>query len=182
MNTITIYMISNYVSISDILIYIGTILIGFELLRKINRFELMLILIVAWPLSPIINAFPITKQQRNRFKWKKLIKSFTLIKLLYAILFLIVLSPLSIFSLLLYMLTELINAIDKLLGILWQRLIKKYQKASRKFAAIIIERVKRYHGLSAAAVVRNMLNEKIPFLATIGIVLLIVGLLIKVFD
>jgi hypothetical protein len=179
MNTITISLIWNTISISDPLIYIGTILIGFELVRKINRFELILILIAAWPLSPIVNAFPTSEQQRARFKWKKLIKSFSVLKLLYAILFLLLLSPVSIFSFLVYILTELINAIDKLLSILWRRLIKKYEKASRKFAALIIQREKRYRGLSAAAVVRTMQNEQIPFLGTIGILLVIIGVLLK---
>ena len=181
MNTIIIHLIWNPISISDLLIYIGTILIGFELIRKINRYELILILIAAWPLSPIINAFPTTEQQRARFKWKKLIKSFSIIRFLYAILFLLLLSPITIFSFLFYILTELINAIDKLLGMLYYRLITKYQKASRKFAAIMIQREKRYHGLSAAAVVKNMQEEKIPFLATIGIMVLIIGVIMKFF-
>ncbi len=174
-------VLQTHFQIEDILIYAGTILIGFELLRKINRFELMLTLIVVWPLSPLINAFPTTQAQRARFKWRLIFKKFSLVKLFYTILLLPLLLPLSLVSLLAYIFTELVNSIEKLLNIVWKRLITRFEKASRKFAGILIQRTKRYHGLSARAVVAKMKEQTIPFLPIIGIILILISLFIRIF-
>ncbi len=180
-NSIVIKILwSQGISLSDVLIYIGTILIGFELVRKINRFELMLVLVAVWPISPIINAFPTTEQQRARFKWKKIIKSFSIIKFVYTVLLLPILLPISLIALLAFIITELINAIEKLLNIFWYKLIHRFEKAMRKFAGILIQREKRYHGLQARSVVRTLQNEKIPFLPIIGIALIIIGVFLKI--
>ena len=162
-----------------VLIYVGTMLIGFEFVRKLNRLELMLVLIAVWPISPIINAFPITARQREKFKWSNISKSFSLLKMIYTIILLPFLVPLSLISLLAYIFTELLNAVDKLLNLLWKRLITRYEESSRKFAGILIERTKRYRGLSSKGAVREMKNRKIPFLPVIGIILITIGLVMR---
>jgi hypothetical protein len=164
-----------------VLTYAGTMLIGFEFVRKLNRLELMLVLIATWPISPLINAFPTTARQREQFKWHNIVESFSLLKTIYAIILLPFLIPLSLISLLAYIFTVLINTIDELLNLLWKLLITRYEKASRKFVGILIERIKRYRGLSSKGVVREMKNRKIPFLPVIGIILITIALIMYIF-
>jgi len=162
------------------LTYVGTMLIGFEFVRKLHRLELMLLLIATWPVSPIVNVFPTTERERERFKWQSFLKSISVLKIIYMILLLPLLTPLSLMSLIAYMITELVNAIDNGMNWLWRVLISRFKDSSMKFARIVIEKNKRYRGLSPKRVFEEMKYRKIPFLPIIGIILITVALIMYV--
>ena len=138
------------------------------------------LLIAVWPVSPIVNAFPTTERERERFKWRDALKSTSALKTLYMILLLPLLIPLSLTSLIAYVITELVNAIDNSLNWLWRKLISRFKNASIKFARILIESRKRYRGLSPKKVFEEMKYRKIPFLPIIGIILITVALIMYV--
>lgn len=163
---------------TDLLVYIGTILIGFEFIRKINRLEVILLLIAAWPLGPIINAFPMKLSQREKYLAIIRNERGLLLKLFYAILLISLFSPLILLFLILFLVTEMVNWFDKLLNASWVKVINRFEGSARKIAGKIIETRKQYRGLSPKAVVREMKNP-IPFLPVLGITLIIVAFIIQ---
>jgi hypothetical protein len=167
--------------IEDVFVYIGTMLIGFEFIRKINRFEVILMLIFFWPISPVVNAIPTTPAQKARFRWNRIIRSLSKTKIVYSIILLLIFWPLSLVSLTIFIFTELIKAIDKLLNLAWNCLITRYETFSRKMVGFLIQNIKRYRGLSSRAVVRRMKEEQIPFIPIFGIILIIIALFMYVF-
>jgi len=164
-----------------ILTYVGTMLIGFEFVRKLNRLELMLLSIAVWPISPIINAYPMTEREREHSKLRSFLKSISFLDIIYTMLLLPLLAPLSLMSLIAYLLTELVNAIDNGMNWLWRVLISRFKNTSVKFVRIAIEKNKRYRGLSPKKVFEEMKYRKIPFLPIFGIILISVALFMYMF-
>jgi len=182
MNAIDISgIVQTSVSVETILVYIGTILVGFEFVRKIDRLQVILVLVATYPLKHAINAFPTTPEQREGFKWRKAIKSISGLKTFYTIILLIPLLPLSIVSLLAFLFTTLINSIDDLLNYLWRKLNIKFKDTSKKIASLLIQRIKRYHGLQPKSVVEKMIDTKIPFIPVIGITIILISFFMYIF-
>jgi hypothetical protein len=157
----------------DFLVYIGTFLVGFEFVRNVDRLQVMLVLLILSPIRHFVNAFPITKEQKEGFKWRKALKSMSFLSSFYATILLPVLIPVSIISLAIFLVTTFINGINDLLNYLWRRLLVQFKDIAKKIAYILIIKNKRYSGLQPHAIFDQMLKTKIPFIPIIGISLII---------
>ncbi len=179
MITVEGYLVWKILSVSDLLIYIGTLLIGFEFVRKLNKLELMLVLIAAWPIAPIVNRFP-KLLRKKPIDWNKHSNKIKPQKMSYSILFIIFLLPVSIISFVLFLLFESLNDFNKILNWLWRKILGRFRPMTKVVAKLTVEKVKRYRGISVREVVDEIQYREIPFLPIVGIILVIISFIMQV--
>ncbi|OGN95127.1 MAG: hypothetical protein A2Y89_02865 [Chloroflexi bacterium RBG_13_51_18] len=173
--------VDNSISVEATLVYIGTFLIGFEFIRKIDRIQVILSLLILSPFKHAANAFPITRQQRQGYKFRNAIKKITWLHIFYFLILLPLLLPLSLLSLIPFLITTFLSVIDNLLNYLWRKLITNFKDIAKKIATILIEKNKKYHNLQPKPVVELMINTKIPFIPVVGIILILVSFFMYIF-
>ena len=166
------------ITIEDLLVYIGTILVGFEFVRKLNRLELMFVLIAAWPLGSMLDIFSALRR-RKRIDWSRFNRRQKMLKILYGLILIIILCPVTIISIVLALVVEALNDFNKLLNWLWRKIMFRFRGITREVAILIIEKIKRYRGLSVRKVVDEVHFREIPFWPIIGIILITIGLILK---
>ena len=160
--------------------YIGTMLIGFEFIRKLRNLQTMLVLIAVWPLNSLLNAFPVTEKERTSSQWRRSLSSMSKLKVLYGVLMVVVLLPVTVLSLTVYLVTELVNIPHRVANLLYRMSLDRFQPLSMKFTRLIIERNKMYKGVSPKKVVENMKATELPFLPIVGVILITIAFLMEV--
>jgi hypothetical protein len=174
----TVNIIINTTTLGDIFTYIGTFLVGYEFVRKLNRLELMLVLVAAWPIGFFIDLFTMfwkkQKIKKKPFSWKYLFQ------IIYSLIFIIIFLPCSLLSVLFALIVELLNNINSGLNWLWGKIIARFRPVLRQVTIYTLERLnkkyKRYRGIQPKKVVDEIQYREIPFLPIIGIVLITLGL------
>ena len=164
-----------------VLAYIGTMLIGFEFIRKLTKFQTLLCLVAAWPFGPLINAFPLTEHEREIFKSQK--QKFTIkfiFGMIYGILLIIFLMPLTVISFVVNLVIGLINTFNQVLNLLYRRSIERFRPFSMKLANMIIRMHKRYEGLSAEEVIKNVKETEVPFPPIVGVILITTAFIMQI--
>lgn len=158
-----------------VLAYAGTMLIGFEFIRRIRNVQMMLVLVAAWPLASLINAFPVTQKGRASSQWRRSLSSVSKFKMLYGVLMVVILLPVTVLSLIVYLVTELVNVPHRVANLLYRMSLDRFQPFSMKLTRLIIERNKMYKGISPKKVVENMKGTELPFLPIVGVILITIA-------
>ena len=164
-----------------VLAYTGTMLIGFEFIRKIKNLQAMLVLIAAWPFSAFINAFPFTEHERKIFKSQQFALNFKFIfEMIYGILFILLWIPLTLIFSAINLVIDLINAFNKILNIFYRNAIERFRPFSMKLARMIIKKYKRYEGISVEEVIKNIKETEIPFPPIVGVTLITIAFIMQI--
>ena len=162
------------------LAYAGAMLIGFEFIRKLRNFQTMLVLLAVWPLSPLLNAFPVTEKERTSSQWRRSLTSMSKFKVLYGVLMVVMLLPVPVLSLTVYLVTELVNIPHRVVNLLYRMSLDRFQPFATKLTRLIIERNKMYKGISSKKVVENMKKTELPFLPIVGVILITIAFIMQV--
>jgi hypothetical protein len=167
-----------------LLTYIGTLLIALEfvrgakLIKGIKELQALVGMLLAWPFKPYLNAMA---SKRNSAKIKAAKAPLTILLLLYALLFLIIMLPITVGFYTLYLIISPLELIHLWVNKLYSIAQKEYKPTYKFWTVFTLNFYKAPKKITAGRVIKELRKGEIPVLPIIGIVLITIALFMQIF-
>ncbi|MFH0767938.1 MAG: hypothetical protein V1932_00015 [Chloroflexota bacterium] len=169
--------------IEMLLTYIGTLLIALEfvrgakLIRGIKNLQALVGMLLAWPFKPYLNA---VGSKGSSVKIKGLKMSLTVLLLLYALLFLIIMLPITVAFYALYFIISPLELIHLWVNRLYFVALKEYRPTYGFWTRFTLKSYKVPKRITEERVIKELQKGEIPVLPIVGIILITVALLMQI--
>jgi len=163
-----------------VLAYVGSMFIGFEFMRKYVYFYTFAVMIMCWPIRPLLNTFSIQNVSEwwDIFKCQKL--RFSLL-ILYGLPLTVLLMPLGVVVWAIYGIVVLLNCFHQVINRFNRYLVEGFrpflvQLAGRR----VLLGGKRYANVAEEKVIENIKGTEIPILPVIGVMLITAAFIMQI--
>ena len=158
-----------------VLAYIGAMLIAFEFVREaklIKGFKYLQALVgmlLAWPFKPYLN---VMSSQRKSLKIPIIKTPLTILLIIYALIFLIIMLPITVVFYLFYFIITPLELIHFGVNKLYFISQKGYRPTYGFWARTTLNSSKRYKNITEKQVINELQKREIPILPIIGVILI----------
>jgi len=161
-----------------VLTYIGTMLIALEFVRGakvlsgFKSLQALVGMLFAWPFRPYLNAMG---SQRKPFAMPVIKTSLAILLIIYAVIFLIIMLPVTIAFYLFYIIITPLEFMHFAVNKLYFISKKEYRPTYGFFTRITLSSSKKYKNITEKQVVNEIQKKEIPILPIIGVILITIA-------
>jgi hypothetical protein len=173
-------IVYSHITTADILVYIGTILIAMEFIRKFTKIQALMGMIIGWPLSGFLK----DKGIPNLMSAYKTHKVNIALRMALSMILAIITLPLTISFYIIWFMVLCLNSFHNLIN----KLYFEGQNRYKDFLSMIIginlfaHRInnnEKYSKLNETMVIEELKKGDIPIIPIIGIILIIISFIMQ---